>query len=300
MRMEGRGGRSRWLWLVAGVALTGLVGMIATGAERLETMRMKAQQTARVALDTGNMLAPMVEVRDGTMVVSGAAASQAEKQAICNTVSDSLRAENMLGTPGVIARVACDITAPGDDATVEGGAVAGNGAGAGSATASATGGSSGVDAGATAGAGADAASATASPTDASGAAAGSTDQAAAQDCQTRLTATAATERVTFALNGNAIATGTTMLNQIAEVAKSCRQFGIEVGGHTDKRGGDALNVPLSQQRANAVRDYLISRGVDPAQLTARGYGSSRPVDASATADDEPRNRRTEFTITALN
>lgn len=285
--MEGRGGQFRWVWLLVGGLLLGLLGLIATSTDRLDTMRVTALQNARTALDSQGMLTPHVEVRDGTMVVTGAAASQAEKQAICGAVTDSLAARQMLGVPGVIARVACDVTAPGDDASGAGAPVADAAAGAtGGADAAAIGAAApGSTAGAAAGA--------------SAGAAGSTGQAAAADCQTRLTSVAATGRVTFALNGNEISGGTTMLDQIADVAKSCRQFAIEVGGHTDRRGGDAINVPLSQKRAEAVRAYLVGKGVDPGQLTARGYGSSRPVDPSATADDEPRNRRTEFTITAL-
>lgn len=290
--MEGRGGQYRWLWLMAGVSLLGLTGLIATGTDRLDTLRVTAQQTARSALDSQGLLSPMVAVRDGTMVVTGAAASQDEKQSICRAVADSLKARNMLGTPGLIARVACDVTAPGDDATMEDQAGAGPGTAAsdaGAAGATGTAGAAGLTADGT-----DAAASTGT-----GAGAAGTDQAAAQTCQTRLTTVAATGRVTFALNGNEISGGTAMLDQIAEVARSCRQFAIEVGGHTDKRGGDRINMPLSQKRAEAVRAYLIGKGVDPDQLTARGYGSSRPVDATATADDEPRNRRTEFTITAL-
>lgn len=281
--MEGRGGQFRWLWLLVGGLLLGLLGLIATSTDRLETMRVTALQNARTALDSQGMLTPHVEVRDGTMVVTGTAASQAEKQAICGAVTDSLASRQMLGVPGVIARVACDVTAPGDDAPGAGTPVA-DAAGAAATGAGAAGSAAG--------------SAPGSATESTAAAAGSTDQAAAADCQTRLTSVAATGRVTFALNGNEISGGTAMLDQIAEVAKSCRQFAIEVGGHTDKRGGDAINVPLSQKRAEAVRAYLVGKGVDPGQLTARGFGSSRPVDPSATADDEPRNRRTEFTITA--
>lgn len=287
--MEGRGSQVRWLWLLAGVGLAGLVGFIATSADRLENMRMTAQQTARTALDSQGMMAPLLEVRDGTMLVSGVAATQAEKQAICGTVSDSLKAAQMLGTPGVIARVACGVTAPDDNTSSAANAAAGGNAnGAGGAGASGTGATSGT---------------------ASGNASGlrtteseairSSSEAAANACQDTLRRIGATERVTFALNGTEIIGGTAMLDQIAEAAGNCSQFVIEVGGHTDKRGGDALNVPLSQKRAEAVRDYLIGKGVAPAQLTARGYGSSRPVDPTATADDEPRNRRTEFTIIAL-
>ncbi len=289
--MEGRGSQFRWPWLLAGVSLLGLVGFVATSKDRLETMRLTALQTVRVALDSQNMLTPTVEVRDGTMAVTGTAATQEEKRAICGAVRDALAAKGMLGTPGVIAQVACNVTAPGDEAMAGGADPAEPGAGTGA----------GVTGGAVAGAASTGAGTAGAAAGAAGAesATGGTDQAAAATCQTRLTSVAATGKVTFALNGNEITGGTAMLDQIAEVATSCRQFAIEVGGHTDKRGGDRINLPLSQKRAEAVRAYLIGKGVDGGQLTARGYGSSRPVDPSATADDEPRNRRTEFTISAL-
>jgi len=71
---------------------------------------------------------------------------------------------------------------------------------------------------------------------------------------------------------------------------------IEVGGHTDNTGDPAANLQLSQQRAAAVRDYLISQGVAPASLVARGYGDTRPVGSNDTEEGKFRNRRIEFTV----
>jgi outer membrane protein OmpA-like peptidoglycan-associated protein len=69
---------------------------------------------------------------------------------------------------------------------------------------------------------------------------------------------------------------------------------LEIQGHTDNTGSDAINNPLSQARADAVRNYLISRGVDPTRLTAKGYGSSRPVSSNATEQGRYQNRRIDI------
>lgn len=71
---------------------------------------------------------------------------------------------------------------------------------------------------------------------------------------------------------------------------------IEIGGHTDNTGDDASNLALSQQRADAVRNYLIQQGVDPNTLVAKGYGSAKPVASNDTDEGKFRNRRIEFTV----
>jgi len=69
---------------------------------------------------------------------------------------------------------------------------------------------------------------------------------------------------------------------------------FEVEGHADSSGDDALNQPLSERRARAVVDYLVKRGIEASALTARDYGSSRPVADNATPEGRARNRRVEF------
>jgi len=70
---------------------------------------------------------------------------------------------------------------------------------------------------------------------------------------------------------------------------------IEVGGHTDNTGDSAANLALSQQRADAVRSYLVQQGVPDAEITAKGYGDTRPVASNDTDVGRFRNRRIEFT-----
>ncbi|OGU53971.1 MAG: hypothetical protein A2199_11245 [Hydrogenophilales bacterium RIFOXYA1_FULL_63_33] len=69
---------------------------------------------------------------------------------------------------------------------------------------------------------------------------------------------------------------------------------IEVAGHTDSRGSDKYNMKLSQRRAEAVRNYLISKGIAADRLTAKGYGESQPVADNATDEGRFKNRRVEL------
>jgi OmpA-OmpF porin, OOP family len=80
---------------------------------------------------------------------------------------------------------------------------------------------------------------------------------------------------------------------------------IEIGGHTDSKGSNELNQKLSEARAQSVVDYLVSKGIDPSRLEAKGYGASKPIAPNKNADgsDNPegrqKNRRTEFKVLHL-
>lgn len=71
---------------------------------------------------------------------------------------------------------------------------------------------------------------------------------------------------------------------------------IELGGHTDNVGKPKSNLILSDARANSVRTYLISKGIEPNRVTAKGYGLSKPIATNKTAAGRAQNRRTEVTI----
>ncbi len=78
------------------------------------------------------------------------------------------------------------------------------------------------------------------------------------------------------------------------------KISIELSSHTDQRGKDAYNLKLSQQRAQAAVDYIVSKGIDKARITAKGYGETRPIVLKPTTEEEyQRNRRTEFKVTRI-
>lgn len=87
-----------------------------------------------------------------------------------------------------------------------------------------------------------------------------------------------------------------LLQDLRDVAGRCPGARIEIAGHTDSSGRAVYNLSLSQQRAAAVRDYLVTAGVDPARLTAKGYGETRPIADNASAAGRAANRRIEFII----
>ena len=87
-----------------------------------------------------------------------------------------------------------------------------------------------------------------------------------------------------------------LLNEYAKALKSpaLADAVLVIAGHTDSVGSDQRNLKLSQERAQAVRDYLVERGVAPDRLIAKGYGEAYPVASNDTEADRERNRRSEF------
>ena len=89
----------------------------------------------------------------------------------------------------------------------------------------------------------------------------------------------------------------TKLDQVAEALKAqSPDKTMVVEGHTDSRGSDATNQSLSMNRASAVRDYLVTRGVDANKISAVGMGSSHPLMSNNTAENRANNRRVEIVI----
>jgi outer membrane protein OmpA-like peptidoglycan-associated protein len=112
----------------------------------------------------------------------------------------------------------------------------------------------------------------------------------------------ATPNAKLVLAGVNFATNTSTLTQssrfiLDEVAKSLvenPEVRVEVSGHTDNTGSRALNVRLSQARAEAVKQYLVDHGVAADRMEAKGYAWDRPVATNKTAAGRAMNRRTEL------
>jgi outer membrane protein OmpA-like peptidoglycan-associated protein len=86
------------------------------------------------------------------------------------------------------------------------------------------------------------------------------------------------------------------VRRIAAILKQYPDKQISVEGHTDNTGSDAINQPLSENRAASVRAALVAGGVDPSLITSKGFGSSQPVTSNATASGRQQNRRVEIVV----
>jgi len=103
--------------------------------------------------------------------------------------------------------------------------------------------------------------------------------------------------VLFASNKSALLPAAQVkLNAVADALKDQDDRSITVEGHTDSQGTDASNQVLSQGRAQAVRDYLVSRGVKSEAVTAQGVASTRPVADNTSAEGRANNRRVEIVV----
>jgi OOP family OmpA-OmpF porin len=84
---------------------------------------------------------------------------------------------------------------------------------------------------------------------------------------------------------------------VAEAARVLREkpdLHVSVEGHTDSVGSDAYNMRLSERRASAVRDALVSEGVDASRITVKGWGETKPIASNDTAEGRAQNRRVEI------
>lgn len=86
------------------------------------------------------------------------------------------------------------------------------------------------------------------------------------------------------------------LARVAGILATHPELRLEVEGHTDSVGGDAFNQTLSEQRAEAVRSYLVSQGVKSESVNAAGFGKSRPVADNRTSAGRQQNRRVEIVV----
>ena len=87
-----------------------------------------------------------------------------------------------------------------------------------------------------------------------------------------------------------------VLDRVVYVMKENQYYKLSIEGHTDSDGAEDFNLKLSQDRSNAVRSYLINKGIDQNRLTAKGYGETQPIATNNTEEGQAKNRRVEFKL----
>ena len=107
---------------------------------------------------------------------------------------------------------------------------------------------------------------------------------------------AAFKNLLFDVNKSTIKSGKADLDKLAEILSKYPNAKVTLSGHTDNTGAAARNDVLSQERVDAVKAYLVGKGVKSAQITATGYGSKQPVATNATAAGRAANRRVEIDV----
>lgn len=91
-----------------------------------------------------------------------------------------------------------------------------------------------------------------------------------------------------------------IIDEIITILARYPEMNLEIGGHTDSSGDSNYNRQLSQDRAAAVKQFMINKGVAANRLAARGFGDSRPVASNASATGRKQNRRVEFKVLEVN
>jgi outer membrane protein OmpA-like peptidoglycan-associated protein len=87
------------------------------------------------------------------------------------------------------------------------------------------------------------------------------------------------------------------LDVAVDTMKKYEGYSYKVQGHTDSRGKEAFNLSLSTKRAESVKAYLVSKGIEESVLSAEGFGSSEPISTNDTKKGREENRRVVFRIT---
>ncbi len=89
------------------------------------------------------------------------------------------------------------------------------------------------------------------------------------------------------------------LDKVIQLLNDNPTIHLQINGHTDDTGTPAANLALSANRAKAVAEYIISKGIAAQRLTSKGFGQTQPVADNSTEDGKAKNRRTEFVITGI-
>lgn len=115
-------------------------------------------------------------------------------------------------------------------------------------------------------------------------------------CQKQIDDYLVDERVSFKTGKASLSESSyPLLGMLASIARSCNTH-IEIAGHTDSRGDAAVNLKLSQRRADAVRKYLVNSGVNLDWIRAIGYGETQPIADNSTEAGRRANRRIELRV----
>ncbi len=103
--------------------------------------------------------------------------------------------------------------------------------------------------------------------------------------------------ITFRHNSAELTVGShATLDAAAKVLTEHQDLRIEIGGHTDNSGTPEYNRGLSQRRAEAVKAYLVKKGIADTRLTSKGYGPDKPLVPNTSKEAQAKNRRVEFTL----
>jgi outer membrane protein OmpA-like peptidoglycan-associated protein len=106
--------------------------------------------------------------------------------------------------------------------------------------------------------------------------------------------------ITFQTNSSDInANFYDVLSSVVLVVKEYDKTLIDIAGHTDSTGSDAINQPLSERRAASVGNYLTTQGIDARRIVTQGFGKSRPIASNDTPEGRSQNRRVEIQLTPL-
>ncbi len=117
------------------------------------------------------------------------------------------------------------------------------------------------------------------------------------ECEDGIVAIQAVRKISFEPGSpNMDASGAGIMDDIAELLKTCGEIRMEIGGHTDSQGREVMNQQLSQARANTVLSELRMRRVLTASISANGYGESQPIADNGTEAGREANRRIEFRV----
>jgi outer membrane protein OmpA-like peptidoglycan-associated protein len=105
------------------------------------------------------------------------------------------------------------------------------------------------------------------------------------------------DNLVFEFNKDVIKpTSYSYLDELADVMIQEPTWKLQIIGHTDNKGSEEYNLDLSTRRANSVKKYLISKGVNQDIITSEGKGETEPIDTNDTEQGREKNRRVEFII----